>query len=144
MTKWLILAMSLSLFSLVNSATHNELESSFEVGQLIISGEEFNIKQIMQLGKDLKDNHQSKMEEECGKVGGTCSYWSDSSVAARQMTNLIDTNLAEITNFCSRNHPNTKDRVQMGELVDMENTIPGMRGMAKMINFKNWCNPRIG
>ena len=83
------------------------------------------------------------MRKECRKIGGICPYWSDLSVAARQMTNLIDTNLAELTNFCSGNHPNTKDRVQLGALVDMENTIPGMQGMAKMIKFQIGVIPGV-
>ena len=28
------------------------------------------------------------------------------------MTNLLDTNIAELSNFCSGNHPNTKDRIK--------------------------------
>ena len=143
MRELLILALTLSLISAVNLIIHTEIESSFEISQLVITGKEFNIQQILQLGETLKSNYQERVKKECEKVGGTCPYWSNSSVVSRQMTYLLDTNLAEITNFCSGNHPNTKDRVQLGELVDMENTIPGMKGMAKMIDFKTGVIPGV-
>ena len=76
------------------------------------------------------------MEKNCRKIGGTCHYWSESSVAARQMTSLLNTIMEELSNFCSGNHPNTKDRIKVGELIDMQNTIPGIRVMAKMLKFQ--------
>ena len=83
------------------------------------------------------------MGKSCGNTGGTCPYWSESSVAARQMTSLLNSNMEELTNFCSGNHPNTKDRVKLGALIDMKHTIPGIRGIANMLNFQKEAIPEV-
>ena len=81
------------------------------------------------------------MGKSCKGTGGTCPYLSEQSVAARQMGCLLNSDMGELTNFCSGSHPITQDSIKLGALIDMKHSIPGVRNIASMLKFQKGIIP---
>ena len=137
----LMLSIALSLTCPMQTIVHSQIESSFELSHIVIQGKEFRIKPLLQLGDTVKTSYREKMGKSCKRTGGTCPYWSVQSVAARQMGSLLNSDMGELTNFCSGSHPNTQDSIKLGALIDMKHSIPGVRNIASMLKFQKGIIP---